>query len=203
MDGFIEGVRFFSRNVDSEVAALFSAEYVQQIVQSIDRLKDDMNSFEGFETGIDQLKGDIAEFFHADTFNIRAQVNQSATRAIVNRSHDFASPDVTTTDGVNYGLKFYKNGAESAKAQATSYFGRYKHSYSQGEKVSFEEFLSKRNIDDDTLITNDPIYTGQMRIIPKDQMEDAIAFLTKKYEQALSARPEKAQRYKETLDKLV
>ena len=85
--------------------------------------------FPTFETSgarIDTLKGDVAEFWHAGTFNINAAINSSKNRVQVDRSHDFGSADIT---GINFdaefGLKYYKNGASSAEQQAKSIFQRF------------------------------------------------------------------------------
>jgi hypothetical protein len=49
---------------------------------------------------------------------------------------------------------------------------------------------------------NDPIYKGQIRVIPKDQLEEATAWLQRKILEESSIRPEQVERYKETLKML-
>lgn len=147
------------------------------------------------------LKGDIAEFWLAGTFNVNAATNKSVHRAFVNRSHDFGSVDVSTNFGDNYGLKFYSSGQESAKAQATSVFQRFKEYQTQGGKDSLTKFLSDRNYDSDAVL-NDPIYSGQIRVIPHDQMTDAVTWLEQMIKTESARRPEQVKRYQETLDML-
>lgn len=93
----------------------------------------------GIKNNSDALKGDVAEFWHSDTFNIDAIIKDSKSRTNVDRSHDFASADVTSNFSKDFGLKYYRIGAESAKQQAKSVFERFKEYQSQGGKDSLEE----------------------------------------------------------------
>lgn len=202
MEGFAEGYLFFEKNSGSYAAAAMGDSYVREVESGIEILRDDLNAFEGFKTGTEALKGDIAEFWHSDTFNIDAIVKNSKSRTYVDRSHDFASADITSNFGENYGLKYYKTGADSAKQQAKSIFERFKEYQFQGGKDSLEDFLSKRGFDDVDTILNDPIYNGQIRIIPKDQLNDAIEWLKRKINEEASKRPEQVNRYREALSRL-
>ncbi|BFK82145.1 hypothetical protein I3900191A7_22900 [Clostridium baratii] len=202
MDGFAEGYSFFEKNSGSYTAAAMGDAYVGRVNQEIDNLLKDMNAFDGFKTKPNALKGDIAEFWHSDTFNIDATVKGSSSRTYVDRSHDFASADVTSNFGQDFGLKYYKTGADSAKQQAKSVFERFKEYQAQGGKDSLDEFLSKRGFDNIDSILNDPIYSGQMRVIPKDQLKDATEWLQRKILQEGSKRPEQVARYQETLKML-
>ena len=123
------------------------------------------------------LKGDAAEFWHAGTFNIDAALKDSQHRAFVDRSHDFASTDISTNFGDRYGLKYYIDARASAKAQSVSIFQRYKEYQGKGGSDSLEKFLSDRGYSEADTILSDPIYAGQIRIIPRDQLEDAVAVL--------------------------
>ena len=49
---------------------------------------------------------------------------------------------------------------------------------------------------------NDPIYSGQIRVIPKDQLVEATEWLNRKIIEEGSKRPELVERYKETLKML-
>ena len=69
-----------------------------------------------------------------NTFNIKAALEGSDHRAFVDRSHDFASTDVSTNFGHKYGLKFYGDGQASAKAQSISVFQRFKEYQNSGGK---------------------------------------------------------------------
>lgn len=202
MEGFEEGYSFFEKNSGSYTAAIMGDRYVSDVINGIDTLRDNLNSFNGFQTKADALKGDIAEFWHSDTFNIDAIIKGYKSRTSVDRSHDFASVDVTSNFGKNFGLKYYKSGIDSAKEQAKSVFERFKKYQNQGGKDSLEEFLSKRGFDDIDSILNDSIYSGQFRVISKDQLEEARAWLKRKIIEEESKRPEQVARYQETLEML-
>ena len=49
---------------------------------------------------------------------------------------------------------------------------------------------------------NDPIYSGQIRIIPRDQLEEATQYLERMIKTEAARRPEQVYRYQETLDLL-
>lgn len=202
MVDFGDGYRFFISNSTAIVGAEMSNYYVENVDEEIKKLVADLNSFEGFSTSSKMLKGDIAEFWHADTFNIKAALEGSKDRAWVDRSHDFASTDVSTNFESNYGLKFYSSGQESAKAQAISVFQRFNEYKSSGGKDDLDKFLLDRGYDNTDNILNDPIYSGQIRIIPKDQLEEAISWLKSMIKTESARRPEQVYRYQETLDLL-
>lgn len=200
MEGFAEGYKFYEGVTGSTLAAQLGNEYVQSINQEIDGLIKNLNSFQGFATQSEQLKGDIAEFWHAGTFNIDAAVKGATHRANVGRSHDFASVDISTNFGKYYGLKYYKNGQESAKAQAKIYQQCYKEYQAKGGTGSYENFLRDRG--KGYVDPNTPIYAEQFRLISSDQMEEAKAWLTRKINEESSKRPELVERYRNTLEML-
>lgn len=202
MTSFEEGYYFFEKYSGSHIAASLGESYVYNVQEAINSLIGDLNAFNGFQTKTDALKGDIAEFWHSGTFNIDAIVKDSKSRTYVDRSHEFASADVTSNFGTNYGLKYYKTAQESAKQQAKSIFERFKEYQAQGGKDSLDQFLSKRGFDDVETILNDPIYSGQKRIIPKDQLEQATVWLKRKIIEEKSKRPDQVERYQETLKML-
>lgn len=202
MDGFIEGYYFFEENFGSYTSAVMGDVYVGRVNEEIDTLVRDLNAFKGFNTKADALKGDIAEFWHSDTFNIDAVLKGSKSRTYVDRSHDFASPDVSSNFGEDFGLKYYKTSADSAKQQAKSIFERFKEYQSKGGSDSLDQFLSKRGFDNIDSILNDPIYSGQIRVIPKDQLEDATQWLERKILEESSKRSDNVERYRETLKML-
>jgi hypothetical protein len=201
MQNFEYGVRLLSEDLGVELAAIASEEYVQKVQKAVDSLTNDMNSLQGYQTPIDQLKGDAAEFWHGDTFNIKAAVEGSKHRVVVERSQDFASADITGNFDKIFGLKFYKNGAESAKAQAKSVFEKYFDYKSRGGLDHLDKYLQDRNFQDESVL-NDPIYLGQVRVIPKDQLEEAVAWLNRKIAKESSIRPEQVPRLVETRNML-
>lgn len=192
------------QNSTTQHAGLQAEQYIANINSAIDTLNNDINVFKGFETGVGQLKGDVAEFWHSDTFNINAALNDSKFRTIVDRSHDFASADITSNWGESFGLKYLRNAQASANAQSTSYFERYCEykAVSGRANLTFEDFLAERNINPDDVFRFDPIYNGQTRIIPSDQLKEAITYLKIKIAKEAENRPEQVTRLRETLDKL-
>ena len=202
MEGFAEGYSFFEKNSGSYTSAAMGNAYVQDVADVINILRKDLHAFNGFHTKSDALKGDIAEFWHSDTFNIDAIIKESKSRTNVDRSHDFASADITSNFNSTFGLKYYKNGADSAKQQAKNVFERFKEYQSQGGTDSLEKFLAKRKLNDVDINLNDSIYHRQLRVIPKDQLEEATAWLKRKILEEESKRPEQAARYQETLEML-
>ena len=202
MGGFEEGYTYFAKNASAYAAATMSDSYVTNVNDEIDKLVKDLNSFEGFRTASKILKGDVAEFWHAGTFNINSALKDSNHRAFVDRSNDFASTDISTNFGDKYGLKYYSDGQASAKAQSVSVFQRFKDYQSHGGTDSLEDFLRSRGYDNAESVLNDPIYKGQIRIIPRDQLEEATKYLERIIRTEAVRRPEQVPRYQETLDML-
>lgn len=185
MSSFTDGYNFIKDNGGTFVAALGGADvadYIDTVEGEIKKLTDDINQFQGTGKSIDFLKGDVAEFWHADTHNIDAAINKSTLRMEVPRSTDLGSVDVQLASGDNINsLKYYKDGTASAKAQAQSTLEA-----THGRSGS----------------PTDPLYSGQYRIIPADQIADAETFLKRKIAEESVKRPEQVQRYQETLDML-
>lgn len=202
MDGFKEGFEFFSNHAGDILGTGLGSSYVDTVNGEIDSFVESVAQFNGTNSQIDTLKGDIAEFWHAGTFNINAAVKGSGNRVQVDRSHDFGSVDVSgkNFDG-DFGLKYYKTGVESAKQQAKSVFETYKKYQSNGGKESLQDYLKNRGFEDDSVL-NDPVYSGQMRVIPSDQLEEARKWLERKIAEEGSKRPEQVERYRETLELL-
>ena len=201
MTRFEEGYSFYVQQAGTQLAGYEATSYVNRVNSEIDKLVSDLNAFKGFSTAPNILKGDIAEFWHSDTFNINAVANNSTNRAYVDRSHDFASADITSNFGEKFGLKYYKDAVSSAQQQSKSVFERFSEYKAQGGKDSLEKFLQDRGFTDNSVL-NDPIYSGQVRIIPKEQLKDACDWLKRKIETESVNRPEQVNRYQETLDML-
>lgn len=186
MSSFTDGYNFIQKNLGVYAASLGGievADYVGSVEAEIQKLTDDINQFQGTAKSIDFLKGDVAEFWHADTYNIDAAVNKSALRMEVPRSTNLGSVDVQpvqSSDNI-YSLKYYKDGEASAKAQAQSVLEG-----SKGRQGS----------------STDPLYAGQYRLIPADQIADAETFLKRKIAEESVKRPDQVPRYQEALDML-
>lgn len=199
MVGFEDGYEFFRKNASGVMGVEVGDSYIKTINMEINETINDLNSLKGFSTDAKVLKGDVAEFWHSGTFNIDAAVKSSSDRAFVDRSHDFASTDISTNFGDRYGLKYYSNGQASAKAQSTSIFQRFKEYQGTGGTDSLEIFLEKRGYSDVDSVLNDPIYAGQLRLIPRDQLEEAANWLERMLKTEAARRPEQVHRYEETL----
>lgn len=198
MGDFADGYRYYMQNSGSVMASNQGSTYVDNVNNEINNLINDLNSFKGYETSDLILKGDIAEFWHSGTFNINAALNGDKSRTSVFRSHDFASADILSDFGEKFGLKYYKNGEASANAQAVNVFQRFKQYQAKGGKDPLEVFLSKRGFND----INDPIYSGQVRIVPTDQLKEAVDYLKRKIIEETAKRPDQVSRYQETLNLL-
>ena len=182
--------------------------YVGKVSDAIDKLQKDVQAMSDAHRnmGVAQLKGFMAETWHAETFNIDAAVKGSDNTAQVLQSTDFGSVDVAAA-GNDYSLKYYQTGKESAFEQAKTYWQRYNEDManrrrSGGKEISFADYLKERNINESDINKYDSIYNGQFRLIPKDQMEAAIDALKRKIEKESMNRPELVTGYQETLDHL-
>jgi len=196
---FEEGYKYSLNNLTGLVGAELAESYVQTVQESIDELTKSINRFDGYNTDIEQLKGDVFEYWHAGTFNIDAAIDRTGEKATVGGSKRFASPDILTSWQEFYGLKNYKHGDKSAKAQSESFWEYYNRTQ---QNISFEEFCNKQGYSNPDDYFNASIYMGQTRVIPTDQIEGAIKWLEKKIAKEQSNRPEQVKRYRETLENL-
>lgn len=204
---FKNGFDFFEKNCASFIGAFKGTdfvedrvEYINSIKKEIEELENNINSFKGVSTDANILKGDIAEFMHAGTFNIDSAIKKSTSHVQVGRSHDFASVDISTNFGKNYGSKYYSTAEASAKAQSITYEQTFKEYQAKGGKLNFEEYLSERN----KIGVNgvDAIYAEQYRLISIDQLDGAREWLKRKIAEESVKRPEQVSRYQNTLDML-
>ena len=199
MEGFREGYEFFQKHTGNFSGFVDAVQYVDTVNLEINNLINALNDFKSSSAFIDTLKGDVAEFWHAGTFNINAAINSSKNRVQVDRSHDFGSADITGANfEAKFGLKYYKDGTASAIQQSKSIFNRFSEYKSQGGKDSLGLYLEKRGYSADKVLS-DPVYSGQYRVIPSDQLEEAIMFLKRKIQEESSKRTDQVHRYEETL----
>lgn len=199
MDGFKEGYEFFEKHTGNFAGHATGIHYVNAVESEIKKLVNNLNDFETSGARIDTLKGDVAEFWHAGTFNINAAINSSKNRVQVDRSHDFGSADIT---GVNFdakfGLKYYKDGTSSAIQQSKSILNRFNEYKTRGRNDNLELYLEERGLSAETDL-NSPVYSGQYRVIPSNQLKEATMFLERKIREEAVKRPEQVHRYEETL----
>jgi predicted regulator of Ras-like GTPase activity (Roadblock/LC7/MglB family) len=212
MSSFEDGYNTFSSVIAAKLSAdagELSAEYVDGIRKSIDSLFSNMKDVAINNDGTiskqstDILKGFAAEQWHADTFNLSVAADKNhaglMNAILPNNSPDSharvippggvsAQADIQIDHGngtlTDVGSKYYKTGADSAKAQAKSHL---EHS---------------NGVDIGTPNPHAPVYAGQERLIPTDQMTEARDWLNRKINESASNRPEQVARYRDTLDKL-
>lgn len=208
---FEQGWKTYTNTVGAELAARAGQELCQTVESSIQEFKKQMYEMveEHGNLGIEQCKGFVAEAWQAGTFNIDATLKGSASQATTVKSNGLGSVDVTTNFGHDYSMKYLANSEESAKAQAMDYQQRYqKYLYQdrKGSPLSFDEFLEKYGIENKPEQSLKSVYNGQYRVIPKEQLEAAKAYLRKKmYREIGTEGPNRAlvsQKYLETLEKL-
>ena len=199
---FEQGYEEATKNAGAQYGGQMADQYVSRVNEAIDKLNSELNGFEGYQTGIGQLQGNIAEHWHAGTFNINAAIKENNAIASVPQSHDLGSPDIKIGD-IEYGLKYYKNAAATANAQSESYFQRFcEYRATSGRtELSFDQYIAENGFSEN-ILWNDPIYSGQVRIIPSDQYEAAVEYLKWKIAKEQIIRPEQVKRYQETLDML-
>lgn len=205
MGTFQEGYEFFSKGTGAMGASIKGSEYVHSVEAEISKMVEALSQeLGGKHTEIDKAKGFAAEQWHAGTYNVDAALKGSSNRVQVASDirGELGSPDIVGDAG-KAGLKYYKTGAKSAQEQAQSLFERYKKYEAQvkargGSPISFEEYQEKKPF----MAANDPLYGGQARIIPKEQLEQATTYLKEKIAKEELTRPEQVKRYKDTLELL-
>lgn len=133
--------------------------------------------------------GFVAEEWHAGSFNASAKAAEVADYASTPNSTKAASVDIevkTASGGTeNYSLKYYKDGASSATAQAENFMQKYMEYVSRCEKngtepISKEDFLNEYAASNDVSSMYDSVYKGQARLIPAGQEEEAAKALKQK-----------------------
>ena len=211
-----EGWDFYSKYGGAAVGADAGAAYVGRVEDAIQALNDEINAFSTNNQAAEQLKGFIAEAWHSGTFNINAALRDSVAKAVREGDNGHASVDVTlhAADGskVPFSLKYYGSGKGSkgsAAMQAKNVIEAYHEYLSKpraGSPMTFEEYIARYGYPNETQELLKSVYYGQGRIIPSDQMDDAIAYLTRKMNEELGKEgPNRAavyQNYKETLERL-
>lgn len=189
---FKDGYDFFQRNSGALKAGFSGEKYIDRINDAIKQAQFNLN-----ETGKQyanqmaaQAGGFMAEQWHAGTFNINATVEDSKNTATVLKAHEvgkpsleeFAKPDIKASWGDDFGLKYIKNAEKSAFNQSESFWEKYNEYLGnhKGSDKTFEEFLTERGFSPEDVNKNASIYEGQVRLIPKDQLDEAINVLKRK-----------------------
>ena len=164
----------FAANVAQNDAIHLQNEHLQQINEAIDELARSINEHPHVNLGVEQLKGYVAEEWHAGTFNIDAIRQESEHRAWTLQDNGYASVDADTNFGKQYSLK-YANTAKDA-----------------------ENYQAVLNTD-----THAPKYEGQERLIAGEQVEEAKFWAHRRELKDIENRPEVSQAHSDTGEHLV
>lgn len=172
------------REAIDKSAAMFGAgrgvEYTQNVQQTVDKLSQDLinNAQQNAAKSSKILGGDLAEFWHADTFNIDAAIKGKSAGADIPRVNTLGSADVTLNTGENVQLKYYASALQSVNKQRTSYLAHYKQQH-HGSVEGFDEWFKEnapKGASADTIIYPEDM----IKLIPSDQLQDAKNYLVKK-----------------------
>lgn len=171
--GFDTAAEFFG----STVASIGGSSYVNKVADTITDLEQNI-ARRVSSSSIAAAAGNIAEEWHAGTYNIDAAARNSDKTATTGKSNKLGSSDISVNDELQASSKYYKDAADSAKQQAKNYFERYAEYKSKSDNpLTMEEWLKSNNIvkTDKELFWS--IYKDQVRVIPSDQLKDAKACL--------------------------
>ncbi len=210
MEPFENGYRVFSKQIGLADASVQGETYIRSVEAEISAFGQQLNKeLFGSNRSVNYNKGFAAEYWHAGTYNVNAALKGVTDRAKVDlgERNVLGSPDIVKSAGnaqhPDVGLKYFGKAKASAKAQSISLYERYKQYESRvksqgGTPKSFDEYSQKAP----ALDKFDPLYGGQARIIPKEQMEEAVRYLEKQIQTETVRRPEQAKRYQDTLNLL-
>ncbi len=204
-----DGWDFVVKSQSSHWAGQMGLQYVSRVDSAIQQLAQDMNSKIGNLQDVAQLKGFIAEIWHADTFNIDAALKGSSNKAFIENSNAQASVDISTNFDMAYSLKYYATGKDSVINQSKNViqaYNEYLNKCKSDNPLSLEEYIEKYGYSADMSELLQSVYRGQERIIPSDQLDEAIKFLERQIaKEASKEGPNRAAvlaNYQETLKML-
>ena len=171
----------------STIAAIGGQTYVNNVADAINDLQQRIVNRVSINGGIGSQAGFVAEEWHAGTYNIDAVASGRNIRAETPTSTTLGSPDIHAGE-VDVSLKYYGDAKASATQQAKNFFERYKEYCAKSDNpMPIEDWLASNDIsletDADLYYS---IYQEQLRIIPKDQLDDAIEYLKKAIEKESS-----------------
>jgi len=167
-----------------EGAAMFGTgngvQYTQNVQQAVDKLTQDLiiNAQQNTAKNSKILGGDLAEFWHADTFNIDAVIKEKSFKADIPRVNTLGSADVTLNTGEDVQLKYYATAQQSINKQRTSYLAHYKQQH-HGSLEGFDDWFKEnapKGANAETIIYPEDM----VKLIPSDQLQDAKRYLVKK-----------------------
>lgn len=164
----------FAENAAQNEAIHLQNDRAREINAAIDDMRDNINALHKHHLNPEQLKGFAAEEWHASTFNIDAIRNGSGHQAWTLNDNGYASVDIDTNFGKQYGLKYYNSAKDAENAQAA--------------------------LDVDTRM---PKYHEQERLIAHEQLEEAKKWAHKRELKNAENRPDVALAHNETHEHLV
>lgn len=178
----------------SDSAAKLCTDIRTAIQETLNTLNTDVK---GSKKRIGNLQGDMAEYYFARIFNLKAKASGSPYRAEVLRSTELGSVDVLIyeTDAAGnavpgsarpYSLKYYKSGKGAAAQQVRTFGSEYRAVLTRkmkkdpsitSENYTFDDFLKERKLDNKGISEETLLYGGQTRLIPKAKMTSARKYL--------------------------
>lgn len=191
LDDFASGCEFMESIIESDIASNLANsdliknqlanekikldnEHIKEINEAIDALTKNMTELINKHSPDEQLKGFVAEEWHAGTFNIDALMKNSESKAWTLKQNTYGSVDIDTNFGKQYSSKYSNTADDSERYQALL-------------------DVNSRN----------PKYHGQERLIPNEQLENAKTVARRKEIQNMLTRPDVSNSHKETREHLV
>ena len=189
--------------------------YVKSVADTIESMRVDLNNSANNSRNAAQEKGFVFEKWHADTYNIDAVSKKLEDRAWRLESNENGSIDIMVSSGESASGKAYKNGTESAKMQVERNGNRellesYRKFNQELEKrgndpISLKDYVDNELSDVQVQELFEAKYSGQTRLIPADQMKEAVDYLEGRIDNLPDTdkmSKADAKRYKETLEHL-
>lgn len=187
--GYETAANLLSTTASTAAVLLKDQNYINSISQEILSTREAIYQEAIKEGPIASKAGYIAEHWHAGSFNASAKAANKADYASALGSNKPASVDVELVnangDITNYSLKYYKDGASSASAQAKNFMQEYMKRVDKCKKQGIEpptqeEFLNEYAASNDMSSMYDSVYKGQKRLIPYGQEQEAAEALKQK-----------------------
>ncbi len=168
----------FSAKITGDISSAYSGQdYVNAVIDTISNLEKNINEHPYKNLPIDKLQGYMLEEWAAGTFNVDAVASGAKSRATVLHSNDKNSIDIEIKNGKNIikeiSAKSYGTSEETAKRQAV-----------------FDRELGQAS------------YKNQDRLVPFDKLKGSKETAHKEMLRNELTRPDVAEAYKETEQKL-
>ena len=202
-DSFNDGFKCVADNFAATLGKEVSDYWIGEMNHQINAMTEAMSQkAQSGNLDVSKMQGFIAEIWHSDTLNLNSIIHGDSPSAYAPDVNTYGSPDIVT-NSQNAGLKYYKNASASLSQQSKSHYQNYMELRSKAirEGRSFEDFetyLKERGIPLEDGYKS--IYSGQVKVIPSDQLDKAIELCNKRIAKALATGDtEKAERLKEVL----